>query len=164
MWDCIAFASSSPFLSAMATSQFVRSLCFLLVCLLCSSFSYGVSTFGVVGLPFCFFPCSVPLACVFVLRCYFVSGTIDLRSFVSLFRMPYVWRCGTSSLFCYFYFTLCVFLLSSVTTNRPTRYRVVPSPLPALRWWRLVIDEAHMVESTTQETAKMALQIPAQHR
>ncbi|CAN0346948.1 unnamed protein product, partial [Scytosiphon promiscuus] len=52
-----------------------------------------------------------------------------------------------------------------VHANQPgQRYRVVPSPLPALRWWRLVIDEAHMVERTTQETAKMALKIPAQHR
>lgn len=46
----------------------------------------------------------------------------------------------------------------------PFRYRVIPSPLPALRWWRVVVDEAHMVESTTQETAKMALKIPAAHR
>ncbi|CAN0556764.1 unnamed protein product, partial [Ectocarpus sp. 12 AP-2014] len=44
------------------------------------------------------------------------------------------------------------------------RYRVIPSPLPALKWWRVVVDEAHMVESTTQETAKMALKIPATHR
>lgn len=44
------------------------------------------------------------------------------------------------------------------------RYRVIPSPLPALKWWRVVVDEAHMVESTTQETAKMALKIPAIHR
>lgn len=44
------------------------------------------------------------------------------------------------------------------------RYRVVPSPLPALKWWRVVVDEAHMVESTTQETAKMALKLPATFR
>lgn len=44
------------------------------------------------------------------------------------------------------------------------RYRVIPSPLPALKWWRVVVDEAHMVERTTQETAKMALKIPAMHR
>ncbi|CAM9930758.1 unnamed protein product, partial [Ectocarpus sp. 4 AP-2014] len=58
---------------------------------------------------------------------------------------------------------------SAVAVGRPSlrrkkRYRVIPSPLPALKWWRVVVDEAHMVESTTQETAKMALKIPATHR
>ncbi|CAM9821116.1 unnamed protein product, partial [Ectocarpus fasciculatus] len=59
---------------------------------------------------------------------------------------------------------------SAVAAGRPSlrrkkrRYRVIPSPLPALKWWRVVVDEAHMVESTTQETAKMALKIPATHR
>ncbi|CAM9911722.1 unnamed protein product, partial [Scytosiphon promiscuus] len=48
--------------------------------------------------------------------------------------------------------------------RRKKRYRVVPSPLPALKWWRVVVDEAHMVENSTQETAKMALKIPATFR
>ncbi|CAM9157665.1 unnamed protein product, partial [Choristocarpus tenellus] len=48
--------------------------------------------------------------------------------------------------------------------RRKKKYRVVPSPLVCLRWWRVCIDEAHMVENTTAETAKMALRIPAQHR
>lgn len=58
--------------------------------------------------------------------------------------------------FCSLSLSLCALPLS--------RYRVIPSPLPALKWWRVVVDEAHMVESTTQETAKMALKIPAVHR
>ncbi|CAM9637140.1 unnamed protein product [Ascophyllum nodosum] len=53
---------------------------------------------------------------------------------------------------------------SVMSLRKRKRYRVIPSPLPALKWWRVVIDEAHMVESTTQETAKMTLKIPATHR
>lgn len=60
--------------------------------------------------------------------------------------------------------TFCVAVPCRIHTNLNDRYRVIPSPLPALEWWRVVVDEAHMVESTTQETAKMALKIPARHR
>ncbi|CAM9223604.1 unnamed protein product, partial [Phaeothamnion confervicola] len=44
------------------------------------------------------------------------------------------------------------------------RYQAVPSPLPAVRWWRVALDEAQMVEATTADTARMALRLPAVHR
>lgn len=37
------------------------------------------------------------------------------------------------------------------------RYSVMPSPLACLTWWRVVLDEAQMVESSTTAAAKMAL-------
>jgi E3 ubiquitin-protein ligase SHPRH len=44
------------------------------------------------------------------------------------------------------------------------RYRVVPSPLIRIRWYRIVLDEAQRVESPTALSAKMALQLDAVHR
>jgi SNF2-related domain len=38
---------------------------------------------------------------------------------------------------------------SGRTTRYAKTYKVVPSPLTALRWWRVAIDEAQMVETTT---------------
>jgi SNF2 family DNA or RNA helicase len=38
---------------------------------------------------------------------------------------------------------------SGRTTRYAKPYKVVPSPLTALRWWRVAIDEAQMVETTT---------------
>ena len=40
----------------------------------------------------------------------------------------------------------------------------VLSPLLSLRWWRVVIDEAQMVESGTAKAAAMARRLPAMHR
>lgn len=42
--------------------------------------------------------------------------------------------------------------------------QVLPTPLTRLRWWRLCLDEAQMVETTTARAAKLAVQIQAQHR
>ena len=42
--------------------------------------------------------------------------------------------------------------------------QTLPTPLTRLRWWRLCLDEAQMVETTTAKAAKLAVQIKAQHR
>ncbi len=44
------------------------------------------------------------------------------------------------------------------------KYRVTPSPLAAVRWWRVCLDEAQMVESSTAAAAKMALRLHTVHR
>ncbi|XP_071801260.1 E3 ubiquitin-protein ligase SHPRH-like [Asterias amurensis] len=44
------------------------------------------------------------------------------------------------------------------------RYMAVPSPLPAVEWWRVCLDEAQMVECPTAKTAEMALQLTAVNR
>ena len=52
--------------------------------------------------------------------------------------------------------------------NRASRFRkkhrVVPTPLTALQWWRVCLDEAQMVETTTAKAAEMAAQLPTVHR
>ncbi len=47
---------------------------------------------------------------------------------------------------------------------RPRRYEVVPTPLTRLRWWRVVLDEAQMVESSTAKATEMALKLDTVHR
>ncbi len=42
--------------------------------------------------------------------------------------------------------------------------QVLPTPLTRLRWWRVCLDEAQMVETTTAKAAMIAVQIRAQHR
>ncbi|GLI64470.1 hypothetical protein VaNZ11_007743 [Volvox africanus] len=44
------------------------------------------------------------------------------------------------------------------------RYEVVPTPLTRLRWWRVVLDEAQMVESSTAKATEMALKLDTVHR
>ncbi len=44
------------------------------------------------------------------------------------------------------------------------RYKVVPSPLTAIQWWRVVLDEAQLIESPTADAARMALRLHACHR
>ena len=43
--------------------------------------------------------------------------------------------------------------------RRPQMYRVLPSPLTAIKWWRVCLDEAQMVETPTAQAAAMALRL-----
>ena len=40
----------------------------------------------------------------------------------------------------------------------------IPTPLTCVNWWRMVMDEAQMLESTTSKTAEMALRLRSIHR
>ncbi|CAL8071212.1 unnamed protein product [Calicophoron daubneyi] len=44
------------------------------------------------------------------------------------------------------------------------RYLCRPSPLTCVRWWRICLDEAQMVERVTSKTARMLFQMDAVHR
>lgn len=44
------------------------------------------------------------------------------------------------------------------------KYEIVPTPLTRLKWWRVVLDEAQMVESTVSIAAIMVRRLPAVHR
>ncbi|KAM3871435.1 E3 ubiquitin-protein ligase SHPRH [Diretmus argenteus] len=44
------------------------------------------------------------------------------------------------------------------------RYMAVPSPLVAVEWWRVCLDEAQMVECTTAKAAEMALRLASVNR
>lgn len=46
----------------------------------------------------------------------------------------------------------------------PAATQVIPTPLTRLRWWRVCLDEAQMVESTTAKAAEMALMLHTVHR
>jgi hypothetical protein len=48
--------------------------------------------------------------------------------------------------------------------RRRKRYRVVPSPLTKIRWWRICLDEAQRVETPTAKSAIMALKLETDHR
>ena len=37
----------------------------------------------------------------------------------------------------------------------------MPSPIVCIEWWRICLDEAQMIESTTTKTAEMALRLSA---
>ena len=40
--------------------------------------------------------------------------------------------------------------------RNPKRWMAVPAPLPCVQWWRICLDEAQMIETTTTKTAEMA--------
>ena len=49
-------------------------------------------------------------------------------------------------------------------SRREKRYRIVPSPLLNIQWWRVALDEAQRVETPTAASARMALKLAAHHR
>lgn len=52
---------------------------------------------------------------------------------------------------------------SSSCLRKRKKYRIVPSPLSSIHFWRVCIDEAQRVEVTTTKAAKMALKLKADH-
>eukprot|EP01083_Nonionella_stella_P279486 950723_1 len=44
------------------------------------------------------------------------------------------------------------------------KYRIVPSPLKQLKFWRIVLDECQMVENTTAQAAAMVAKLSSVHR
>ena len=44
------------------------------------------------------------------------------------------------------------------------KYEIIPTPLTRLTWWRVVLDEAQEVESSTAAAAAMARLVPGVHR
>ena len=50
------------------------------------------------------------------------------------------------------------------TSRKRKRYRIVPSPLQSIKWWRICLDEAQRVETPTAASARMALKLVSQHR
>eukprot|EP00729_Bicosta_minor_P022425 gene22425-10423_t len=46
--------------------------------------------------------------------------------------------------------------LVSRSSRKKKKYAPVPCPLTAVEWWRICLDEAQMVESSTSKTAAMA--------
>jgi SNF2-related domain len=52
---------------------------------------------------------------------------------------------------------------TSCSLRKRKKYRIVPSPLLSIHFWRVAIDEAQRVEVTTTKAAKMALKLNADH-
>jgi len=44
------------------------------------------------------------------------------------------------------------------------RYRVVPTPLSSIHWWRLCLDEAQHIETPTASSAKMAMNLVSKYK
>ena len=48
--------------------------------------------------------------------------------------------------------------------RHPKRFMAVPTSLLSVNFWRVVLDEAQMIETTTAKTAQLALRLSARHR
>ncbi len=44
------------------------------------------------------------------------------------------------------------------------RFMTIPSPLPSVKWWRVCLDEAQMVEGITTKMSMMAMKLQAVNR
>jgi Superfamily II DNA/RNA helicases, SNF2 family len=49
-------------------------------------------------------------------------------------------------------------------SRKRKRYRIVPSPLMSINWWRVALDEAQRVDTPTASSAQMALKLISRHR
>ncbi|CAB9529334.1 protein ligase SHPRH (Partial), partial [Seminavis robusta] len=56
------------------------------------------------------------------------------------------------------------FASGRASLRKRKRYRVVPSPLSTISWWRVCLDEAQRVETPTAGSAQMALKLDTGHR
>lgn len=54
--------------------------------------------------------------------------------------------------------------VSGFSLRRRRRYEIIPTPLTRLRFWRVAIDEAQLVESSTAKAAAMACKLDTEHR
>ena len=54
--------------------------------------------------------------------------------------------------------------VAGFSLRRRRRYEIMPTPLTRLRFWRVAIDEAQLVESSTAKAAAMALKLQTEHR
>jgi E3 ubiquitin-protein ligase SHPRH len=54
--------------------------------------------------------------------------------------------------------------LTTRSLRRRKVYRVIPSPLQSIHWWRICLDEAQRVETPTLGSAKMALKLSTNFR
>jgi len=50
------------------------------------------------------------------------------------------------------------------SSRRPKRYRVLPSPLLSVQWWRVCIDESQSLKEGATGAARLAAHIPAVNR
>lgn len=48
--------------------------------------------------------------------------------------------------------------------RHPKKFRSLPSPLSAIEWWRICLDEAQMVESVNTKTTQMTLELKCINR
>lgn len=56
---------------------------------------------------------------------------------------------------------------SRLRFRNPKRFMAIPAPLPCVRWWRVCLDEAQMIEASSggiTKTAEMALRLSAVNR
>jgi SNF2 family DNA or RNA helicase len=55
-------------------------------------------------------------------------------------------------------------LESNAILRHRKRFRVVPSPLTLIKWWRICLDEAQQIKTPAADSARMAHKLEAHHR